>query len=254
MDFAFSDPPVDAPAVTYDMALQKLALFYDISDVADSLNEVASVSKQKMRSCTGVSLSEPDDIALDAVPILAQKGGAPTTPLIKDLFTRAGFDNLYSVQNGILLCKGCHANFDALRRYVDVADGHRVAKVVNVTNDPRNWEYVNAIGRIEDVRSGMLRRDAAAFAGRTVMDTNNELTVYFADSDTNKHPNLTALAFHKAACLIWKMSGAADDIEVDDMDNDGSVDCLLAKVADRLRSLGTEYKSSSVSLGEVEDV
>ncbi|KAJ3071973.1 hypothetical protein HDU98_004501 [Podochytrium sp. JEL0797] len=153
-------------------------------------------------------------------------------PLLED-------DNIYSVQNGILLCKGCHAKFKARRRYFDVVDSHLVAKVVNVTNDPCNPAYVDAVESIEWARLGKIRRNAAC-AGRTVTDANNELTVYFADGDTSKHPNRTALAFHKAACLIWKMSGAADDVEVDDMDHDGSVDGLLAKVADRLWSLGTD--------------
>ncbi|KAJ3356644.1 hypothetical protein HDU83_000506 [Entophlyctis luteolus] len=178
------------------------------------------------------------NLQLDAAHLIAQKPSPSLSLIIPDLLSRAGLDSVDRVQNGILLCKVCHGEFDALRRYIDVVDDRFVAKVVNLTSDPRNQEYIDAVGGIEDSRTGKIRRNPA-FAGRTVVDGSNELPVYFADGDTTKHPNLTALAFHKAACLIWKMAGAADDIEDDDIDHDGSVDSLLAKVSDRLRHLQT---------------
>ena len=42
------------------------------------------------------------------------------------------------MQNGLLLCKNCHGEFDALKRYVDVAGDKLVLKVVNETNDPND--------------------------------------------------------------------------------------------------------------------
>ncbi|KAJ3238589.1 hypothetical protein HDU81_007509 [Chytriomyces hyalinus] len=53
-----------------------------------------------------------------------------------------------------------------------------------------------------------------------------------------KHPNHVALAFHKAACLIWNMAGGGDVTEGDDTDDGGDVDIRLAMVANRLRGLG----------------
>ncbi|KAJ3390639.1 hypothetical protein HDU84_007190 [Entophlyctis sp. JEL0112] len=180
------------------------------------------------------------NLQLDAAHLIAQKPSPSLSLIIPDLLSRAGLDSVDRVQNGILLCKVCHGEFDALRRYIDVVDDRFVAKVVNLTSDPRNQEYIDAVGGIEDSRTGKIRRNPA-FAGRTVVDGSNELPVYFADGDTTKHPNVTALAFHKAACLIWKMAGAADDIEDDDIDHDGSVDSLLAKSTEHpLASPGAE--------------
>ncbi|KAJ3002837.1 UNVERIFIED_CONTAM: hypothetical protein HDU68_005985 [Siphonaria sp. JEL0065] len=192
------------------------------------------------------------NLALDAA-LIAQKPAASLSLIIPDLLSRGGLDSVYRVQNGILLCKVCHGQFDKLRRYIDVVDGRFVAKVVNMTNDANSQEYVNAVRSIEALRDAKVKWDPV-FSGRTVVDGNNELPVYFADGDTTKHPNLTALAFHKAACLIWKMAGAADDIEDDDIDHDGSVVRLLAKVSDRLRRLGTEYESSNLTLGGLDNV
>ncbi|KAJ3370065.1 hypothetical protein HDU84_001485, partial [Entophlyctis sp. JEL0112] len=149
--------------------------------------------------------------------------------IIPDLLRRAGLDSVYRVQNGILLCAVCHRRFDDLRRYIDIVDGHLVAKVVNLTYDPNNQDYINSVGAIEALRLMKLQRDPS-FCSRTVFDTNNELHIYFADGgDPTKNPNITALAFHKAACLIWKISGAADDIEDEEIHHHGSVDSLLAK-------------------------
>ncbi|KAJ3386856.1 hypothetical protein HDU84_001238 [Entophlyctis sp. JEL0112] len=192
------------------------------------------------------------NLQLDAAHLIAQKHSPSLSLIIPDLLSRAGLDSVYRVQNGILLCKVCHGEFDSLRRYIDVVDGRFVAKVVNMTNDPKNQEYVIAVSSVEALRGSTVKWDPA-FSGRTVVDGNNELPVYFADGDTTNYPNLTALAFHKGACLIWKMAGAAD-IEDDDIDHDGSVDSLLAKVGDRLRRLGTEYETSHLTLGDLDDV
>ncbi|KAI8834257.1 hypothetical protein BJ741DRAFT_666093 [Chytriomyces cf. hyalinus JEL632] len=84
----------------------------------------------------------------------------------------------------------------------------------------------------------------AAHAGRRAVDANNELLVYFADNDTSKHPNHAALAFHKAACFIWKMAGGGEVEDDDNSDNmnvdEDNVDTLLERVVDRLEGLETE--------------
>ncbi|KAJ3232738.1 hypothetical protein HDU78_006878 [Chytriomyces hyalinus] len=363
MDFVFCHPPADAPEVTRDEAIEKLATFYDIKDVDAALNEVASVSGQRpvwskfktknkfgflygilthspdesMRgdyasklywtlgtpslpapgtteeeSCLnllynrfihpfkqhskGSSHSTPheshpstpggsstalasnalqpgqgnfrsallkrdkaclfcwDTEGLDAAHLIAQKNGVPMTHVIEDILVqRAGLDSIYRVQNGVLLCPSCHRRFDQLRRYIDVVDGRLLAEVVNLTSDPRNQEYVDAVGRIEYGRLGKIRTNAA-FAGRTCLDAKNKLPVYFEDDDVTIHPNHIALAFHKAACLIWKMAGAADDAEDDFMDGPGSVDSVLARVSDKLRSLEAENEGSFVTLGGLDEV
>ncbi|KAJ3025556.1 UNVERIFIED_CONTAM: hypothetical protein HDU68_007002 [Siphonaria sp. JEL0065] len=190
--------------------------------------------------------------ALDAAHLIAQKPSASPSLIIPDLLHRASLDSVYRVQNGILLCAVCHRRFDDLRRYIDVVDNRLVAKVVNLTNDIQNEDYLDAVGAINALRSFKLTKPA--FAGRSVVDASNQLLVYVADGDTTKHPNLTALAFHKAACLIWKMAGAADDNEDDDIDHEGSVDSLLEKVGDRLRHFATEYERSNLTLGGLDDV
>ncbi|KAI8841444.1 hypothetical protein BJ741DRAFT_575134 [Chytriomyces cf. hyalinus JEL632] len=50
------------------------------------------------------------------------------------------------------------------------------------------------------------------------------------------HPNHAALAFHKAACLIWRTAGAGD-VRENVCFNEGDVEIRLAKVANRLRNL-----------------
>ncbi|KAI8827906.1 hypothetical protein BJ741DRAFT_628342 [Chytriomyces cf. hyalinus JEL632] len=196
-------------------------------------------------------------LELDAAHLIAQKGGVPVTLVVQDLLDRAGLDNIYRIQNGVLLCKVCHGQFDKLRRYIDVVDGRLVARVVNLTHpNPDDEDYIDAVGVIQDTRYGKFRRNAY-FASRTVVIKENELSahfpVYFADDDESKHPNRTALSFHKAACLIWKMAGAGDDAEDDFTDGGGSVDGVLARVSDKLRSLEADNEGSYGTLRGLDD-
>ncbi|KAI8832301.1 hypothetical protein BJ741DRAFT_667317 [Chytriomyces cf. hyalinus JEL632] len=48
MDFEFCDPPSGAPAVTYEMVLQRLASFYGFSDAAAALEAVASITVPRL--------------------------------------------------------------------------------------------------------------------------------------------------------------------------------------------------------------
>ncbi|KAI8823201.1 hypothetical protein BJ741DRAFT_655046 [Chytriomyces cf. hyalinus JEL632] len=199
---------------------------------------------------------DADANALDAAHLIAQKGGVPVTPLIQDLLDRAGLDSTYRVQNGVLLCASCHRKFDSLRRYFDVEDGRLVAKVVNLTSDRDDENYVDAVTAIQWQRFGKTQWNAD-FASRTVVVDENEppahFAVYFADNDESKHPNRTALSFHKAACLIWKLAGAGDDAEDDYTDGGGSVDGVLARVSDKLRSLETDNEGSYGTLRGLDD-
>ncbi|KAJ3238595.1 hypothetical protein HDU81_007515 [Chytriomyces hyalinus] len=77
MDFQFCPPPANAPSVTCDMAIQKLATFYGIADVAGALNQVASVSEDarptwsqfrnenKLGFLIGILTHAPDKAARD---------------------------------------------------------------------------------------------------------------------------------------------------------------------------------------------
>jgi hypothetical protein len=118
------------------------------------------------------------------------------------------------VENGLLLCNICHSQFDKLKRYVDIAGDKLVVKVVNETNDTTSekhkvWE--RAIRDLEGVRK-LREEDWKATDGRQAVE-NGEMALYFVQNYPNSLPNRQALAYHKAACLIWRMSGGAEPDE-----------------------------------------
>ncbi|KAI8841454.1 hypothetical protein BJ741DRAFT_594239, partial [Chytriomyces cf. hyalinus JEL632] len=90
--------------------------------------------------------------------------------------------SLFQMHNDILVYPTCHRVFDALKRYIDVVDGRLLVKVINRTNDK---DY--------------LRKKYQKYAA--IPDSGSELLVYIPFDDVTTHPNHTALAFHKAACL-----------------------------------------------------
>ncbi|KAJ3221010.1 hypothetical protein HDU81_010970 [Chytriomyces hyalinus] len=365
MDFVFCDPPSDAPAVTYDMVLQKLATFYGFSDAAAGLDAVASIIgppkpkwvqpawrqpwrptwelfeggacrkvlldfwvfkptapntdeetycldflfsqfiepfKQEDRcvrwsssmapsrcgsnsgsstpeesrtalelnaenpthSSFEVALHERDKVcwfcwgpmALDTTLLIPR---APSTSTLLNrgylaLLNRAGLVSEYQVQNGVLLCISCHQEFECLRRYFDVVDGHLVAKIVNMTNDPEDRDHTRQVIRIQRHRK-IIIEIMDECGDRTIVNGNNDLPLYFVNNDTSRHPNHIALAFHKAACLIWKMAGALDDLDSDYWDDDtGTTDGVLATVAKRLKRLvAEEDEVPSPTLGAGEE-
>jgi hypothetical protein len=58
------------------------------------------------------------NLQLDGAYIIAKKNTG--VDIDEDaLLIRTGMDNKYVVQNGLLLCKVCHGEFDLLKRYVD---------------------------------------------------------------------------------------------------------------------------------------
>ena len=62
-------------------------------------------------------------------------------PMATDLLGRIGLEDIHRVQNGLLLCKVCHGEFNELKRYVDVVDDKLVLKVVNESDDPTSDKF-----------------------------------------------------------------------------------------------------------------
>ncbi|KAI8832984.1 hypothetical protein BJ741DRAFT_710562 [Chytriomyces cf. hyalinus JEL632] len=111
------------------------------------------------------------------------------------LLNRAGLDSVYQAQNGVHLCAICHGQFHSLGIFM---------------------MHIGRICRTTPVG------DKVDF---DAIERHKELPVEFAIDDTSKHPNRAALAFHKTACLIWRMAGALDDRDSDYWNYDtGSVD------------------------------
>jgi hypothetical protein len=112
----------------------------------------------------------------------------------------------------MLLCIKCHAEFDQLKRYVDVVDDQLVVKVVNYSvlrNDDKHRDWIDAVETLKDTRLGKQRR-LPEFSSRQAVEPNGEMALYFALNNATRLPNRNALEFHKAACLIWRMAGGAE--------------------------------------------
>ncbi|TPX43865.1 hypothetical protein CcCBS67573_g10437 [Chytriomyces confervae] len=180
--------------------------------------------------------------ATDAAHLIAQKSSIPL--VIEKLLERAGMRSVFQVQNGVLLCARCHILFDALEQYIDVVDGRLIAKIVNRTNDPNDKEYLRDLEYLTVIRA--IRKKYQHHADIT--DSPSEMPVYIPLDDETTHPNHTALAFHKAACLIWKLAGAGA-VNEDDWSGDceDDVENRLAMVASRLEDL---LKTSTVYVEE----
>ncbi|KAJ3258858.1 hypothetical protein HK103_003240 [Boothiomyces macroporosus] len=144
---------------------------------------------------------------LDGAHIISQKIAVSNDE--NAILTRCGLQHKHQIQNGLLLCKNCHDSFDQLKSYVDEVDGRLVVKIVNEANDTtsdKHAEWVENIDSLKAVRATKKRR----FPNREIMDKNGEMPLYFVNNDESIQPNRAALAFHKTACLIWRMAGGAD--------------------------------------------
>ncbi|KAJ3230660.1 hypothetical protein HDU77_001252 [Chytriomyces hyalinus] len=178
----------------------------------------------------------------DAAHLIAQESSFPL--VIDTLLERAGMHSVFQVQNGVLLCATCHRLFDALKQYIDVVDGRLFAKIVNTTNNPNDKDYLRDLERLNAYRAIHKKYQHHA----AIADLGSEMPVYIPLDDVTTHPNHTALAFHKAACLIWRVAGARavnDDDWLDDSDEE--VENRLAMVASRLEDL---VKTSTLSVEE----
>ena len=159
----------------------------------------------------GVCLFCWNTLQLHVAHILAQKN----VPFKFDetaLFERTGLKQKHQVQNGLLLCSICHGEFDALKRYVYVVDDKMMVRVVNGTIDANNLEWIDTCETIKDGRSGKKRR-YVEFRNREVVNSNNEMELYFLTDNASSLPNRQALEFHKTACLIWRMAGGGESEE-----------------------------------------
>ena len=156
----------------------------------------------------GVCLFCWNTLQLHVAHILAQKN----VPFKFDetaLFERTGLKQKHQVQNGLLLCSICHGEFDALKRYIYVVDDKMMVRVVNGTIDANNLEWIDTCETIKDGRSGKKRR-YVEFRNREVVNSNNEMELYFLTDNASSLPNRQALEFHKTACLIWRMAGGGE--------------------------------------------
>ena len=143
--------------------------------------------------------------------IIAEKN----IPMVHDepsLLLRAGLTQKHQVQNGFLLCKVCHGEFDQLKRYVDVVDDKLVVKVVNYSvlgNGDKQRDWKDNVRMLKLVRSGW-QENWTDIDNRQAVEPNGEMALYFVINNPTKLPNIQALEFHKAACLIWRMAGGAE--------------------------------------------
>ena len=131
------------------------------------------------------------------------------------ILRRSGLMQRHQIQNGLLLCMICHAEFGKLKRYVDVVDDKLVVKVVNysiLANDEKQRYNQRIISNVMNSRS----REAKYWIdidNRQPAESNGEMALYFVDNNQALLPNREALKFHKAACLIWRMAGGAESDE-----------------------------------------
>ncbi|KAJ3316932.1 hypothetical protein HDV06_002541 [Boothiomyces sp. JEL0866] len=178
----------------------------------------------------GVCLFCWDTIELHTSHIIAQKNANPLLDDDSSVLTRCGLQNKHQIQNGLLLCSKCHGQFDKLKRYVDEADGILVVKLVNETNDVTSEKHTEWVDRVEYLKGlrGLVKHK---FPNRDIADKNGEMPLYFVDNDATIQPSRAALAFHKTACLIWRMAGGAEpqDEECSDDEELGPVNTAELK-------------------------
>ncbi len=170
--------------------------------------------KKAVENRDGVCLFCWGRLECQGAHIIAQKD----IPMAYDepsLLLRAGLTQKHQVQNGFLLCKVCHGEFDQLQQYVDVVDDKLVVKVVNYSvlgNDDKHRDWIDAIETHKDTSLGKQRR-LPGFSSRQGVEPNGEMALYFVLNNPTKLPNRQALEFHKATCQIWRMAGGAESDE-----------------------------------------
>ncbi|KAI8833809.1 hypothetical protein BJ741DRAFT_689801 [Chytriomyces cf. hyalinus JEL632] len=136
-----------------------------------------------------------------------------------DLLSCTGLESEHQVQNGLLLCSRCYPAFGALQRYVDVVNGKLVVKVMNQTKNKNDPTYLERLGYLRAYRTEGSKYQRNA--GKDVRNSDGEMELYSVQADPGLQPNLTALALHKTACLIWTMAGGAnEDFDECCMDDD----------------------------------
>ncbi|KAJ3240108.1 hypothetical protein HDU81_004528 [Chytriomyces hyalinus] len=151
LDFLFSqfiEPFKQEDRNLIDTEESQTALEFNAENPTRSNFEAALHERDKMcLFCWG-------RMALEATVLIPQ---APSTSTLLNrgyqaLLNRTGLESEYQVQNGVPLCVSCQKEVDGLGRYFDVVDGHLVAKIVNMTNDPNDSDYLDDISVITSYR------------------------------------------------------------------------------------------------------
>ncbi|KAI8928026.1 hypothetical protein BC831DRAFT_450102 [Entophlyctis helioformis] len=157
---------------------------------------------------------------------------------------------MHQVQNGLLLCGNCHDDFDNLKAYVDEVDGDLVVAFAVASHEQQHDSWIDPT----HILSGSRRLVQKAWAGRdprTQPEDDQVLRIRFLTDDLASRPNRTALEFHKAACLIWKMAGAGyPDEEYCDFDDEHSDRGMQIGMDDLQKERLQRYFDSSATMAE----
>jgi hypothetical protein len=201
-------------------------------------------------------------LLLQGAHIIAQKRGATTDAVLR-LLASCGIDGLYHLSNGLVLCNTCHILFDQLNLYFEAAGPNIEDGTIALflSNEPNNVADLTAIAL--SIRNVFLNKPNESKpanmiqvkAMETVMvGARQGFRVVHFDNTPSTLPNRTALMFHKAACLIWHMSGGADPDPMEEEDDEDMVDHMrgsevpiyekLGRVADWVHN-STSFTSSS---------
>jgi hypothetical protein len=186
---------------------------------------------------------------LQAAHIVAQKKN-PVAAEEEENLRRAGLISKHQVQNGLLLCSACHGEFDLLKYYVDIAQANNeVIYFLEIVKGKLQTEeeWVKIINYTKDLRRAALNNFPS---DRRVVEDDGRIRLWFmkpfGDSNHTEdlRPKVEALAYHKTACLIWRMAaqGENDDAYFPEWDDD---DCGNENVFSQQRT--EEFVSSVVA-------
>lgn len=171
-------------------------------------NQSSPVGSTGYQSQFRKALSERDGVCLfcwtpwecEVAHIIAQKN-IRFAQNCASVMQEASLKYIHQVQNGLYLCSVCHGRFDKLGVYIDVQEPGRFVVRTVPTEEPHKSFSRN----IEGNRKNYL----IDYPGRETSD-DWQRQIWFKSDDTSTYPNVTALEFHKRACLIWEMAGGAD--------------------------------------------
>jgi hypothetical protein len=72
------------------------------------------------------------------------------------------------------------------------------------------------------------------------------MQLYFVDNNPDTLPNVHALQFHKAACLIWRMAGGAEPEDYDTDSDDEELPPVAAGEPSKIAELRAEESSMTL--------
>ena len=190
----------------------------------------------------GVCLFCWNSLECHAAHIVAQED-LPFEHDEQSILQSTGLQSKHQVQNGMLLCIFCHAQFDKLKMYVDVVDEDHggVKYVLKIVKGLMDSDAVVWSRAIRDTRGSRQLKVEDHADGREVMDNGDNMCLWFINPTANietrretrsgrelepedLRPNIKALEFHKNACLIWHMAGGAEDEDEYCSDYDSDAD------------------------------